>query len=150
MSDGNIVRILWNSGKCWENVFSPRTDPGTKIAWSFPREICKCLIRQCLPWVTALPQMTSFFKPYQSPRWRYCDVKTKQNKTKHSSGLEEAICAMVTWTIDQFHGYRVTLLLRVVGHWSSDMTDVLIKAVSDFPRGPRQVLLKRSYRVNML
>ena len=35
------------------------------------------------PWrVTALPQMTSFFKPYRSPRWRYCDVMTKQNKTQ--------------------------------------------------------------------
>ena len=36
-----------------------------------------------LPRVTALLQMTlSFFKPYRSPRWRYCDVMTKQNKTQ--------------------------------------------------------------------
>ena len=56
--------------------------------------------------------------------WRH-----DQNKTKHSSGLEEAICAMVTWTIDQFYGYEVTIE-RVVGdHWSSDITDVFIKAV---------------------
>ena len=71
-------------------------------------------------------------------------MTSRQNKTKHSSGLEEAICAMVTWTIDQFYGYRVTIE-RVVGdHWSSNITDVFIKAVSDLPRGPRQVLLMRS------
>ena len=36
-----------------------------------------------LPRMTALPQMTlSFFKPYRSPRWRYCDVMKKQNKTQ--------------------------------------------------------------------
>ena len=51
---------------------------------------------------------------------------------------------MVTWTIDQFYGYEVTIE-RVVGdHWSSDITDVFIKAVSDLPRGPHQVLLMRS------
>ena len=51
---------------------------------------------------------------------------------------------MVTWTVDQFYGYRVTIE-RVVGdHWSSNITDVFIKAVSDLPRGPRQVLLMRS------
>ena len=33
--------------------------------------------------LTALPQMTlSFFKPYRSPRWHYCDIMTKQNKTQ--------------------------------------------------------------------
>ena len=40
-------------------------------------------------------------------------VTSCQNKTKHSSELEEAICAMVTWTIDQLHGYEVT----IKSHW---------------------------------
>ena len=35
--------IFWeysgNSGKCWENVSSPRTDTGTTVVWSFPWEI---------------------------------------------------------------------------------------------------------------
>ena len=51
---------------------------------------------------------------------------------------------MVTWTIDQFHGYKVTIERVVDDHWSGDMTDVFIKAVSDLLRGPHQVLLMRS------
>ena len=38
-----LMVIFWeysgNNGKCWENVSSPRTDTGTTIVWSFPREI---------------------------------------------------------------------------------------------------------------
>ena len=37
--------------------------------------------RPCLPRVAAQPQMTSFFKPYLSPRWRYCDVMAQLDKT---------------------------------------------------------------------
>ena len=64
----------------------------------------------CLPWVIALLQMTlSFFKPYRSPWWRYCDVMTKQNKTQQwarGGHLHH------DWTIDQFHGYEVTIKSR--------------------------------------
>ena len=38
-------------------------------------------MKPCLPRVAAQPQMTSFFKPYLSPRWRYCDVMTQLDKT---------------------------------------------------------------------
>ena len=40
------------------------------------------MTKPCLPRVAAQPQMTlSFFKPYLSPRWRYCDVMTQLDKT---------------------------------------------------------------------
>ena len=42
---------------------------------------------ETLPRVAAQPQMTlSFFKPYMSPRWLYCDVMTQLDKTPQWAG----------------------------------------------------------------
>ena len=41
------------------------------------------MTKPCLPRVAAQPQMTlSFFKPYLSPMWRYCDVMTQLDQKK--------------------------------------------------------------------
>ena len=62
--------------------------PVEEVTKIFFQQITHSMIRDgsmtkpCLPRVAAQPQMTlSFFKPYLSPRWRYCDVMTQLDKT---------------------------------------------------------------------
>ena len=68
----------------------------------------------CLPRVTALPQMMSFFKPYQSPRWRYCDVVTKQNKTQQWAGGDR-LCHgnMDNWSVSWLRGNNKESLVTI-------------------------------------
>ena len=65
---------------------------------------------------------------------------TKQNKTQQwARGDHLHHGNMNNWSVLWLRGNNKKSFSG--DHWSSDMTDVLIKVVSDLPRGPRQVLL---------
>ena len=77
-----------------------------KLFFYISKERCEDTILVCHGWL-------------HYRKWRHSSNRTDpqgdvivtswQNKTKQSSGLEETICTMVTWTIDRFHGYEVTI-----------------------------------------